>query len=53
MQKLHDEEWLRLFDEYENFEGTLKAFCTANGINDKTFYSKRRKCLDLRIIIFR
>ncbi len=45
MQKLKDDEWLRLFEEFKKFEGTAKDFCKANGVNDKTFYSRRRKML--------
>ncbi len=37
MQKLKDDEWLRLFEEFKKFEGTAKDFCKANGVNDKTF----------------
>ena len=43
MQKLKDDEWLRLFEEFKKFEGKAKDFCKANGVNDKTFYSRRRK----------
>ena len=41
MQKLQDDEWLRLFEDYEKFEGTAKDLCKSNGINNKTFYSRR------------
>lgn len=40
--RLTDEEWLKTIYEANSFEDTLKEFCSLKGINDKTFYSKRK-----------
>ena len=33
---------IKKIHEADSFEDTLKEFCSLKGINDKTFYSKRK-----------
>ena len=40
--RLTVEEWLKIIHEADSFEGTIKEFCSLKGINDKTFYLKRK-----------